>query len=78
MARVYRVMRPTGDHPAVGDGFGMLGVRVPQDIQPDETGQVHPGPDGMSVFKSVQHLPARLVPRRLRHLVPAASGNDRD
>jgi hypothetical protein len=54
----------------------MLGARVPTDIRPDAAGDVHPGNGGMSVAPSMHDLPARLVPKRLRHLVPSAAGND--
>jgi len=44
---VYRAMDACSGSPCVGDMH--LGVRVPQDIQPDGAGFVEPGLGGMSV-----------------------------
>jgi len=42
----------------------MLGIRIPQDILPDERGFVHPGRIGMSVApKSAWNLPNHRRPR---------------
>jgi hypothetical protein len=51
MPKVYRVMAmdETRQKPAMGDTAAHLGVRVPADIEPDESGRVHPGTGGMSV-----------------------------
>lgn len=78
MPRIYRVMKPeTEEKPAVGRSATSLGVRIPQDIQPDENGLVEPGQGGMSVSPSLQDLPDFLVPERLEYLVPGASGRDK-
>lgn len=69
-------MRADEGFPEIGDVAGALGVRVPTDIRPDSTGQVRPGSGGMSVSPSLQCLPARLVPERLRELVPGAIGRN--
>jgi hypothetical protein len=80
--KIYRAMRPDGDKPMTGSSSTSLGVRVPAtsnhpDIVPDSVGEVHPGTGGMSVAPSLRALPFRLIPRRLRHLVPGAGGNDK-
>ena len=53
--------------PTCGTGSCMLGARVPVDIKPDESGQVHPGGGGLSV---TPHDPVRLPP----HLRPISLG----
>ena len=46
----YRAMSPDLDGlPKIGRNARMLGVRVPEDIAPDEKGMVRPGIGGMSV-----------------------------
>jgi len=65
-----------GDHPKLGSSARTLGVRVPQDIEPDANGDVHLGPHGMSVAPSLRDLPVQWVPKRLRHLREGAIGPD--
>jgi hypothetical protein len=77
MPRIYRVMKEDQGKPMVGASATTLGVRVPTDIAPDAAGDVHSATGGMSVSPSLRALPARLIPRRLRHMVPRAAGNDR-
>ena len=76
MPKVYRVMRREGDFPAIGESAATLGVRIPQDIQPDEGGKVAPGVGGMSVSPSLADLPFFLVPKRLAALHPSARGSN--
>jgi hypothetical protein len=71
---IYRAMLPDGGYPKVGRSASTLGVRVPVDIEPDGTGNVHPGPHGMSVAPSLRDLPVHRVPKRLRHLREGANG----
>lgn len=78
MVKVYRVMRPDGDAPMVGDGSRLLGVRVPQDIAPSESGNVRPNEGGMSVSRSIRELPAHRIPRRLEDRIYGAAGKDVD
>jgi hypothetical protein len=82
MPKIYRVMEAEGEQPKVGPGRATLGVRLPGsgatiDIQPDGSGQVAPDTGGMSVAPSLRDLPYFLIPRRLKHLVRQASGNDK-
>src|ERR1700737_4262741 len=76
MPTIYRVMRPDGNRPVVGETATTLGVRIPRDIQPDAAGNVHLDSHGMSVAPSLKELPFHLVPRRLNHLRKRASGNN--
>lgn len=79
MAKIYRVMVKEADRPLLGETSSTLGVRVPHDVIPDADGQVRPGQGGMSVsptLSALNRLPARMIPRRLRHVVPSAAGND--
>src|SRR5260370_38293414 len=76
MPKIYRSMKEKDGKPLVGTSASSLGARVPTDIRPDAAGYVRPGTGGMSVAPSLRDLPARLVPSRLRHLVPGAAGND--
>ena len=70
-------MRGAGDgKPEVGASASTLGVRVPADIQPDASGMVQPGTNGMSVSPSLAILPYWMVPIRLRHLRPDATGRN--
>ena len=73
MPLIFRVMKKAqDDKPMIGPSATSLGVRVPKDIQPDKSGNVVPNTGGMSVSPALISLPALLVPRRLRHLVPGA------
>ena len=76
MPEIYRAMREDKGKPAIGASATTLGVRVPTDIAPDAAGHIHPGTGGMSVSPSLADLPPHRIPRRLRHLVPDASGKD--
>jgi hypothetical protein len=73
MPLIFRAMRADGGKPLVGTGSKCLGVR-PGEIPVDEGGLVHPGTGGMSVAPSWPELPHHLIPKRLRQLVPKASG----
>ena len=79
--RMYRSMVPndrTPARPSVGRSARELGVRVGVDVHPDESGNVGPNGEGMSVSRSLATLPDHRCPRRLRALHPGASGNDAD
>ncbi len=79
MPKIYRVMKEDGHQPLLGETASTLGVRVPADIQLDVAGNVSPGTGGMSVCRSVaalNRMPARMIPSRLRAIVPGAAGND--
>lgn len=74
--KLYRAMLPDGAYPKVGPSASTLGVRGGVDIAPDGSGNVHPGPHGMSVAPSLRDLPMHRVPKRLRHLREGAAGSD--
>jgi len=79
MPKIYRVMKKDGNNPVLGETASALGVRVPRDIAPDASGVVSPANNGMSVTPSVaalNRMPARMVPIRLKSIVPGAAGND--
>ncbi len=76
MPKIYRSMKQMSGQPMIGDSATTLGVRVPTDIVPDATDDVHPGTGGMSVSPSLWDVPIHRVPTRLRHLVPDAHGTD--
>src|SRR6266852_393374 len=76
MPRVFRVMLEVEGRPAIGDRATMLGVRVPEDIEPDDDGNVCPDLGGMSVSPNLKSLPSFRIPRRLNKIVPAATGNN--
>ena len=65
MPKIYRVMKREGDFPRIGSTSTSLGVRIPQDIEPDENRMVGPGGRGMSVSPSMRTLPSIFLPRRL-------------
>jgi hypothetical protein len=72
-------MTPTnGEQPQIAATARSLGVRVPTDIAPDEAGDVHPGPRGMSVAPDLVSLPLHRIPKRLAHLRLGAIGPDAD
>jgi hypothetical protein len=77
MALIFRSMVSDGSQPRVCQSRDCLGVRVPGDIQPDAAGLVRPGGRGLSVASDWRVLPYFLIPRRLRHLVAQARGNNR-
>ena len=64
------------DKPLVARSAAGLGVRIPTDIAPAENGAVLPKSGGMSVAPSLKDLPLQLIPRRLRALVPDATGRN--
>jgi hypothetical protein len=64
--------------PEIGTTARSLGVRIPTDIAPDETGHVHPGPHGMSVAPDLVSLPLHRIPKRLAYLRLGAIGPDAD
>jgi len=77
MPLIYRVMKRAEDGgPAVGRSPTSLGVRIPQDISPDDQGNVAPALGGMSVSPRLVELPKFLVPKRLVHLLPSARGSN--
>lgn len=69
-------MVPDGNFPKLGSSARTLGVRVPQDIEPSQNGDVQPGRHGMSVAPCLRDLPVQWVPKRLRHLREGAIGPD--
>lgn len=72
---MYRVMQAEGEYPMTGDSATTLGARVPKDIPAD--GQiVRPRTGGMSVRPRISDIPAMFLPRRLKHLNRAATGNN--
>jgi hypothetical protein len=76
MPKIYRVMLNIDDKPVIGDTASRLGVRVNIDIHADQSGNVRPETGGMSVAPDIRALPARLVPSRLRNIIPGAIGKD--
>lgn len=76
MPKICRVMKSDGGKPVLGESASALGARVPTDICPDSDGKVYPATGGMSVSPSMYRMPARMVPMRLRHLVPNAAGSN--
>lgn len=81
MPRIYRSMKKDGDHPLLDGSATALGVRVGadqnDDISVDNTGKVHPGPEGMSVAPRLRDLAPHRVPKRLRGRVTWAIGSDK-
>jgi hypothetical protein len=75
--KILRVMTPDGEKPRIGSTARTLGVRCPQDVALDERGWAVPG-KGMSVAPTLTELPHHRIPRRLRKLVPSATGCDDD
>lgn len=79
MAKVFRAMKQAGyGRPEIGATARSLGVRIPTDIAPDEAGEVHPGPRGMSVAPELVSLPLHRIPKRLAYLRLGAIGPDSD
>src|SRR4051812_13363208 len=74
--RIYRSMRADDGMPAIGRSAVCLGVRIPEDIQPDQSGQVQPGTGGMSVAPALRDLPIHRIPRRLQAIAPGAKGSE--
>jgi hypothetical protein len=74
-------MKDNGGHPLIGSVAMALGMRPaqgerPADIPVDATGRVHPLTGGMSVYASLKAMPARMVPKRLRAIIPDAAGSN--
>ena len=75
--KIYRTMRrdPVDDLPVVGStSSSELGVRPGVDISIDTAGNVIRDRTGMSVAPGWRDLDFTRIPKRLRHLVPGASG----
>lgn len=72
--------RAGDDRPVVGSNSRELGVRVPPnpnaDVDLDDRGNVILNAKGMSVARNWRNLPPHLVPKRLRPVLPAASGSN--
>jgi hypothetical protein len=78
MPLVFRLMKSDGDRPSIGTASMMLGVRPDdRDIPVLPDGTVAPGTGGLSVYAALRDLPARMIPRRLRGLIPKATGSDK-
>ncbi|OGK81165.1 MAG: hypothetical protein A2050_05905 [Candidatus Rokubacteria bacterium GWA2_73_35] len=65
----FRAMTPHVDGlPMRGRSARTLGVRVPQDVNPDAAGYVNPGTGGLSVAPdSMWHVPNHRRPRGMGH-----------
>ena len=74
---VFRAMTAASDGlPLEGRSARLLGVRVPDDVKPDEEGRVHPGQGGMSVAPgSIWNVPTH---RRPRGMGQGSSGHAED
>jgi hypothetical protein len=74
----FRAMIPNANgFPQVGRSASELGVRIPNDIAPDEDGFVKPGTGGMSVApKSVLNVPPHRRPRGM-HMGSTGNKNTR-
>src|ERR1035438_845520 len=61
--KVYRSMQSDEHRPRVSSGRPgkLLSVRVPVDIRPNASGDVHPGTKGMCVINEWRRLPAHLI-----------------
>ncbi|MGD9646984.1 MAG: hypothetical protein AB7U73_14835 [Pirellulales bacterium] len=78
--KVYRAMKfdPTDSLPIVGSGSSSeLGARPGVDVSVDAAGLVMLDSTGMSVAPNWRDLDFTRIPRRLRHLVPGATGGNR-
>jgi hypothetical protein len=66
MPRIFRAMTAAEDHlPTVVQSARGLGVRVPEDVNLNEKGQVDDTCGGMSVAPTWQDLPPHRIPKRL-------------
>lgn len=77
--KVYRAMKhdPADNLPVVGStGSAELGVRLGYDITVDAAGNVVLDSSGMSVAPRWRDLNFTRIPRRLRHIVPGATGSN--
>jgi hypothetical protein len=66
MPRIFRAMTDDAGKPMIGTTARMLGVRVPDDIAPDQNNTVHPATGGMSVAPTWRQLPTHRIPKRLK------------
>lgn len=71
MPRVYRLMKREADRPKIGDAAMCLGVR-PGEVPVNPAGFVGPGTGGLSVYDALRSIPAGMLPKRLRSLIPGA------
>lgn len=82
MPRIYRVMSVEGEKPLVANSARGLGVRIGNgphdDLAATASGEVVPETGGMSVAPSWRDLPSHRIPRRLKHISPDATGQNRD
>jgi hypothetical protein len=72
-------MLQDGNKPMIGASAKTLGVRVEgdkPDVSVDEAGNVKPATGGMSVAPTLRDLPYYRVPKRLKHIVPGATGSN--
>ena len=77
MPQVYRIMRRDADgFPTLQQSSNALGVRPRVDISLDAKGDVLVNGEGMSVNPGWRAASILRIPRRLRHLVPGASGSN--
>lgn len=80
MPLIYRAMQASESGPETGSSKKMLGAKAGtergDDIAPTPDGRVFPETGGMSVAPSWRDLPAYRIPRRLKHLFPAATGKN--
>ena len=80
MPLIFRSMQMEGNRPRIGSTATSLGVRVPPDkkpdIVPDAAESVEPGRGGMSVVPAWRLLPFFRIPRRLKPIMPAATGSN--
>lgn len=68
MPKVFRVMKcDEANRPAIGESSTALGVRIPKDIAPGESGIVHPNTGGMPESPNLESLPPHMIPERLRY-----------
>jgi hypothetical protein len=77
LVELFRAMIPDVDgFPKAGRSARMLGVRVPEDIVPDENGLVSPGSGGMSVAPGSEwNVPNHRRPRGMKN---GSTGNAGD
>lgn len=82
MPLIYRSMTVDGGKPLVASTGRGLGVRLGNspndDIAVDVDGNVHPRSGGMSVVPTWRDLKVHRIPKRLKHIVPEARGNNSD
>jgi hypothetical protein len=64
--KLFRAMKRDQDKPRLGSNATSLGVRVPQDINPDGNGNVWPSGQGMSVCPTPMDIPMEFFPERKR------------